>query len=153
MRCIIFATYILTLCCVTACSQDKDDYSDKISDTPEHRAELASRYFELVPFSKTMNDVGEEVAASMPIELQDQFREYWKLSLSTEQYAEIEAIAKQNLSKYMSVDELQAFTRFMEDPAGRSAMNKMKFYVTDMMPLIQKQAYSVMQDFQNNQNK
>ena len=153
MRCIFLAVFILVLCSAAACSQDKDDYSDKISDTPEHRADLTSRYFELVPFRKTMNDVGEEVASSMPEELQDQFRKFWKTSLSTEQFAEIEAVAKQNFTKHMTVDEIQAFIRFMEEPAGRSAMDKMKFYVADMMPLIQKQAYLVMTDFQKNQNE
>jgi hypothetical protein len=73
--------------------------------------------------------------------------------LSTEQFAEIEAVAKQNFTKHMTVDEIQAFIRFMEEPAGRSAMDKMKFYVADMMPLIQKQTYLVMTDFQKNQNE
>jgi hypothetical protein len=52
----------------------------------------------------------------------------------------------------MTVDELQAFIRFMEDPAGRSAMNKMKFYMADVMPIIQKQAISVIGKFRNIEN-
>ncbi|MDH3999071.1 MAG: hypothetical protein OET90_09575 [Desulfuromonadales bacterium] len=32
---------------------------------------------------------------------------------------------------------MNAFIAFMEDPAGRSALSKMKFYMADLMPTVE----------------
>ncbi len=140
-------TLCLVLGLVGGCRENQPIRGD-LEDTPENRAKLAERYFELIPFQKMMGEVGEEMASRMPAGSREPFLEYWKSFNTSTNIAEIETVAKRSLSKHMTTGELAAFVRFMEDPSGRSAMGKMKYYMADIMPLIQKQAQAALVGFQ-----
>jgi hypothetical protein len=145
------SVFMLILCLTLACSQEKNNYSVETADTPENRAKLTEKYFKLVPFEKVMNDMGTEMASRMPQGSKEKFLSYWKSFITAERISEIERVAKKSFTKHMTVKELQAFIRFMEDPAGQSAMNKMKFYMADIMPLMQKYTIEAAQTFHANQ--
>jgi len=152
MRYIASYIFVLFIFFAASCSDSDDIRSSRLADTHENRAKLTKHYLEIVPIRKMMDDMGEELVASMPAEKQEKFREFWKISISDEYIVAVQTVAQKSFTKHMTVDELQAFIRFMEDPAGRSAMNKMKFYMADVMPIIQKQAISVIGKFRNIEN-
>ncbi len=140
-------TLCLVLGLVGGCRENQPIRGD-LEDTPENRAKLAERYIELIQFQKMMGEAGEEMASRMPAGSREQFLEYWKLFSTSTNIAEIETVAKRSLSKHMTTSELALFVRFMEDPLGRSAMGKMKYYMADVMPLIQKQVQAALMGFQ-----
>ena len=125
----------------TGCQNNENPSSTPVSvvlpDTPENREALASRYFELVSFDKMMKGMGEEVSKQVPPDMQTSFKQYWANFMTPENTSRILEVAKNSLSKHMNSAELGAFVHFMEDPNGRSAMDKMKFYMADIMPLMQ----------------
>ncbi len=145
----------LTLCLVLGlvggCRENQAIQRD-LEDTPENRAKLVERYFELAPFDKMMEEMGEEVAFRMPAGSREPFLKYWKSINTPANIAEFETVAKRSFSKHMTTSELALFVRFMEDPSGRSAMNKMKYYMADVMPLIQKQVQAALASFQQKAN-
>jgi len=140
-------TLCLVLGLVGGCRENQPIRGD-LEDTPENRAKLAERYIELIQFQKMMGEAGEEMASRMPAGSREPFLEYWKLFSTSTNIAEIETVAKRSLSKHMTTGELAAFVRFMEDPSGLSAMGKMKYYMADVMPLIQKQVQAALVGFQ-----
>lgn len=140
-------TFCLVLGLVGGCRENQPIRGD-LEDTSENRAKLAERYFELIPFQKMMGEAGEEMASRMPTGSREQFLEYWKLFNTSTNIAEIETVAKRSLSKHMTTGELAVFVRFMEDPLGRSAMDKMKYYMADIMPLVQKHIHAALVGFQ-----
>ncbi len=140
-------TLCLVLGLVGGCRENQPIRGD-LEDTPENRAKLAERYFELIPFQKMMVEAGEEIASRTPAGSREPFLEYWKSFSTSTNIAEIETVAKRSLSKHLTTGELATFVRFMEDPLGRSAMGKMKYYMADVMPLIQKQVQAALMGFQ-----
>jgi len=143
--CVVTLCLILGL--VDGCTENQP-IPRVLEDTPENRARLAERYFELVPFQDMMGEMGEEMASKMPPDSREQFLEYWKSFNTSANITEIEAVAKQSLSKHMTTGELAAFVRYMEDPSGRSGMRKMKYYMADIMPILQKTTETALVRFQ-----
>lgn len=121
---------------------------EELADTPENRAQLAGKYFELVPMHTMMKDMGQEIATRMPVDAREKFLNYWQEFATEDHMQEIESVAKTSLAKHMTTAELAAFIDFMQNPAGKSAMDKMKYYMADIMPLIQKQSMMAIQKFQ-----
>jgi len=119
-----------------------------LEDTPENRAKLTEEYFKLVPFQKVMLDTGDEIAKRLPQDQQAFFKQFWKSAMTEENLASINSVAKQSMSQNMTTSELSAFVRFMSDPAGQGAMEKMKFYMADVMPLMQQVSQKSMAQFQ-----
>lgn len=116
------------------------DYSQGrivLQDSPENRAKLTEEYFKLVPFEQLLVDAGGEIANRMPEQHREEFKKFWQTMMSPSNLGAIIAPAKESLSRHMTTSELSAFIRFMGDPAGRSAMDKMRFYMADIMPLVQ----------------
>ncbi len=140
-------TLCLVLVLVGGCRENQPIRGD-LEDTPENRAKLVERYFAMVPFQKMMEEMSEEMASRMPAGSREQFLESWKLINTSTNVAEIETVAKRSLSKHLTTGELATYVRFMEDPLGRSAMGKMKYYMADVMPLIQKQVQAALMGVQ-----
>jgi hypothetical protein len=51
----------------------------------------------------------------------------------------LEAAAKQSLAKHLTAAELRVFVEFMRQPEAQSAMDKMKFYMSDLTPVVQRE--------------
>ncbi|MFC5578791.1 DUF2059 domain-containing protein [Lysobacter niabensis] len=106
------------------------------TDTPEARAAAVERYLKAMPFDQLMADIATEMATRMPAGKGDDF----VLFLTREVRLDvIESAAKQSLAKHLSLEELNALAEFMERPEGKSAMSKMKFYMADVMPVVQQE--------------
>lgn len=105
-----------------------------IQDTPKAREELTEQYFQLVPMKQMMNDVAVQVAASMPEDKRDDFVAFLTKEVRLDV---VEKSAKESFAKHMTTGEIEAYIEFMKKPEGQSAMNKMKFYLADVMPVIQ----------------
>lgn len=119
----------------------------QIEDTPENRIKLAKKHFEIASISELMLDMGKEMASRMPPERRKSFLEYWEQFCTEERISVLKNAAIKGIAKHMTVVEILASTRFMEDPAGRSAAKKMKYYMADLMPVIQKLSIQAMTDY------
>lgn len=106
------------------------------ADTPEERTKAAERYFREVSMRELMSDMAKEVAKQVPPEQRSQFE---TVMLQNVRMEVLENAAKQSLARHLTVVELNAFTEFVRRPEGKSAMNKMKYYMSDMMPVIQQE--------------
>lgn len=109
-------------------------------DAPQHKAELVERYFELVPMNQIIKDSASEIASQLPAEHRLDFIEFMTKEVRVDL---IESAAKQSFAKHMTTKELSAFVEFMEKPEGKSAMAKMKFYMADIMPVVQSEVMKV----------
>lgn len=149
-RCLILLAQVLVVgMCSCQTSERPSTGGSTITtlpDTPENRASLTDRYFELVPFEQLMKDMGEEISKQIPPAMQGRFKEAWEKINTTENTSAIVQTAKKSLSTHLNTSELAAFVQFMENPNGRSAMNKMKFYMADVMPLTQKLAAQALRE-------
>jgi hypothetical protein len=134
----------------TGCQSSVPTNRSKLEDSPQNRKILAERYFELVPIRQMFKDIGNELATRMPDNTNEQFLAFWNTFLTEERVREMEAVGRESMAKHMTTSELQAFIEFMEKPEGQSAMGKTKYYMADMMPLIQKQSMMAIQEFQAN---
>lgn len=114
------------------------------SAAPESAAEKAAaaeRYFKAVPFLELQQGMTDEIAKQVAPEHRADFVRFmntdvnWKL---------IEASARESLSKHLTTAELNAMSDFMDKPEGKSAMHKMKYYMADVMPIIQKELQRAM---------
>jgi hypothetical protein len=110
--------------------------SATVQDSPKARSELAERYFKLMPLSQMMKDMATEMANNMPPEQRQDFVQFMTQEI---QIDVLEKAAKESMSKHMTAQELGAFVSFIEKPEGKSAMGKMKFYMADIMPIVQQE--------------
>ncbi|MFT3856889.1 MAG: DUF2059 domain-containing protein [Aquabacterium sp.] len=101
----------------------------------------AARYFKAVPFAEMQRGVAEEVAKQFPPDKQADFLKFMNQEVN---WASIEVAAKTSLLRHLSTAELNAMADFMEKPEGKSAMNKMKYYMADLMPVIQAEVQRAM---------
>jgi uncharacterized protein (DUF2236 family) len=85
-----------------------------------------------------MLDSGDEIAKRFSPDQREAFQKYWNSMMTDENLASIELSAKHSMSKHMTASELNAFVQFVSNPAGKSAMEKMKFYIADITPLMQR---------------
>ena len=105
----------------------------QITDTLEARRLAVARYLQLVPMKTVMDETIQEVAKGLQSPQRENFLVYGKkLDL-----APIEKAASESLSKHFTLGEIRTLVAFMELPEGQSAMRKMKFYMADLMPVIQ----------------
>ena len=102
-------------------------------DSLEARRAAAERYFRLVPMKSVWEEAIPEVAKSLP---ESDRAGFIRVAKSTD-VSRLESAARESFARHMSVKEINAFVAFMELPEGQSAMKKMKFYMADLMPVLQ----------------
>lgn len=119
-----------------------------LPDTPENRTKLADKYISLVPMSKMMEETGEEIQKQMHPEYVESFKAYWETAITEENIKTMTDAAKTSLAKHMTTEELTAFIQFMENPAGKKAMDKMKYYMADIMPMTQQIVMKSLAEFE-----
>lgn len=91
------------------------------------------RYLELVPMDTLVRDALVETSKQLPERDRRQFVENGMSGVRVEV---LEDAARKSMRATFSADEVEALVRFMEQPAGRSVMGKMKYYLADMLPVV-----------------
>lgn len=109
--------------------------AQEASDTATRDA-LLDRYFQAVSFDEMRRGMFEELSAQVPAARR---AEYLDILNNKIDWQLIEAEARKSLARHLTVDELRLLTEFMEHPSGKSAMGKMRYYMADLMPIVQQQ--------------
>jgi hypothetical protein len=105
----------------------------QVTDTPEARRLAVRRYLQLVPMKSVWEESIQEVAKNVPA---NQRPTFVAITRQTD-LSRLETAAAESLARHLTLKEIQAFIAFMELPEGQSAMKKMKFYMADLMPVLQ----------------
>lgn len=108
----------------------------EIADTPLARQAMVERYIALYPIKKVMQDTLEQMTAQMPPQ---QRQQYISSTLSNMHLDVIEKAAAESLIRHFTVRELESLVSFVEKPEGRSALEKMKYYTADLLPVVQRE--------------
>ena len=111
-------------------------------DTPEARARLVDEYFEYVPMKTILSEVVLEVAKQIPEDKRQVFVDALTKNMRIEVIA---SAARQSLEKHLTLAELEMFVEFIKKPEAQSAMDKMKYYMADLMPVMRQELVRAMQ--------
>jgi hypothetical protein len=123
----LWLLWILSGACGVAAAQ---------TDTPEERVKAVERYFQEASIRDLMTDMVGEMSQQVPSEKRKAFQDFMLRNIRIDV---LEAAAKQSLAKHLTVAEINVLTEFMRQPEGRSALGKMKYYMADLMPVIQQE--------------
>ena len=115
------------------------------NDTLEARTRVADEYFEVIHMKKMMTDMAKEVSKQLPAEQRASFEE---LIIKRVRIQYLEDEAKKSLTKHFTLKELELFVEFIKHPEGKSGMDKMKYYMADLMPVIQNEMRRAIQEMQ-----
>ena len=127
LRAMVLSLVVALSCAGTAAAQ---------ADTPEARVQAVDRYFAEVSMRDMLNDMVKEISKQIPPEQRAGFENTLLRNLRLEV---VEAAARQSLARHLTVEEIDTFTEFLRRPAGKSAMGKMKYYMADLMPVVQEE--------------
>lgn len=100
------------------------------------KAALINEYFSYIPMKALMADMAQEMSKQLPPEKRQQFVDVMTKTVRVEV---LENAARQSLAKHLTVGELRLFVDFIKQPEARSAMGKMKYYMADLMPVLQQE--------------
>ena len=100
------------------------------------KAALINEYFSYIPMKAMMADMAQEMSRQLPAEKRQQFIAVMTKRVRVEV---LENAARQSLAKHLTVGELRLFVDFIKQPEARSAMGKMKYYMADLMPVLQQE--------------
>ena len=111
-------------------------------DTTADRQKAVAHYFKIVPVKKAIEDTLTQIATQFPPQQREQ---YVRTAMAGMRVEVIEAAAAGSMANRFTTSEINALSAFLETPEGRSAMEKMKFYTADIMPVFQQELMRVMQ--------
>jgi len=103
-------------------------------DSVADRQAAVERYYQAMPFEAMMVEMSEEMAKQLP---ENQRADFVKFMTSEIRFDVVLVAAKASLAKHLTTEEINAFTEFMSSPVGKSATAKMKYYMADIMPVVQ----------------
>lgn len=106
------------------------------------KAQLINEYFTHVPMKRMMDETTRELAKQVPAERRQQFIDAMTRNVRLEV---LEQAARQSMAKHLTLAELTMFVEFIRRPEAQSAMEKMKFYMADLMPVIQQELMRAIQ--------
>lgn len=110
---------------------------------PDVKNQLINEYFSYVPMKAMMDEMTTEIAKQLPA---DKRRQFIDTMTNRVRVDVLEKAARQSLARHFTVAELQLFVDFIKHPEARSAMGKMKFYMADLMPVMQTELMRAMKD-------
>lgn len=105
--------------------------------------QLINEYFSYIPMKAMMDEMTIEIAKQVPADKRQQFVDTMTNRVRVNV---LEKAARQSLARHLTVAELQLFVDFIKHPEARSAMGKMKFYMADLMPVMQMELMRAMKD-------
>ena len=110
----------------------------------ETKLALVNEYFEIVRMEQLWKDIMEEMSKQLP---EDKRAEFLKMSEDFD-VNYLERVAKNSLMKHLTVDELKVYVEFIRKPEALSALNKMKYYFMDIMPVIRMEVQKLLEQNQ-----
>lgn len=117
MKKILFGVLVFTLCSAVGVYAVERHTKEK----------LANEYFEAIDFEQSMKEAMKEANKGKTPKEQKIQQEI----LGHVRFDFLENTAKKALVKHMTTKELETFVAFVRTKEGRSALDKMKFYVAD----------------------
>lgn len=111
-------------------------------DPAEAKARLINEYFSYIPMKKMMEDTTREIARQVPADSRQQFIDTMTKNVRLEV---LEQAARQSMAKHLTLPELEMYVEFIKRPEARSAMEKMKYFAADLMPVIQQELVRAIQ--------
>jgi len=111
-------------------------------DTAATKAQLIDEYFSYIPMRRIVEEMAQELSKQVPAEKRQLFVDTITRRMRVEV---LEQAARASLAKHLSVSELRLFVEFIKRPEARSAMDKMKYYMADLMPVMQQEMIRAMQ--------
>ena len=105
-----------------------------MKDTPEARLAAVDKYLAILPLREMMREMTDEIAKQVPEAQRAHFFDVMNNKIDIEK---VEAVARESLAKHLTLAELNHLVAYVEAPEGKSAMNKMKYYMGDVMPVMQ----------------
>jgi hypothetical protein len=111
-------------------------------DAGEAKARLIDEYFSYIPMQRIVEETTLEIAKQVPAEKRQLFIDAMTKRVRVDV---LEQAARQSLAKHLSVSELRMFVEFIKRPEARSAMEKMKYYMADLMPVVQQEMMRAIQ--------
>lgn len=103
------------------------------TDTNARKAAAADRYLAAVPVSKMLNEMYDEISQQVPPEKRGELVSTLRKKVRIDR---IELVARENLVKVFSADELNALADFYQSKNGSSAMRKFGGYMAEIMPSV-----------------
>ncbi len=107
-----------------------------VADTPRNRLAAAQRYLKAVPPMEMVKENVDQLAARLPEDRREEFREALAKVLESER---MEKITLDAIVKHFTVREINALAAFYGSAEGRSIGKKFSAYMADVMPLIQEE--------------
>ncbi len=114
-----------------------------LPDTPANRAVAAQRYLKAVPPTELVADTLDRVAAQVPEDRREEFKKALAKVVKSER---IEKLTREALVKHFTVREINALTAFYGSPEGRSITKKFGAYLADVMPAMQEELSSAIEE-------
>ena len=112
-------------------------------DTPANRAAAAQRYLKAVPPMELVADTVDRVASQVPEDRREEFNQALAKVVKSER---IEKLTRDALVKHFTVREINALTAFYGSPEGRSITKKFGAYLADVMPAMQEELSSAIEE-------
>lgn len=114
--------WVLGILCLVVCS-----VAGVYAVDVQTKQKLADEYFEVIDFKQSMQDAMKEANRNKSAKEQKVQADI----LTYVRFDFLEDTAKKALVKHMTTKELETFVAFVKTKEGRSALDKMKFYVAD----------------------
>lgn len=105
-------------------------------DEPDKRAALATRIVDRTwgDTKRTIEVMRDQIAATLPIDQRESFRELLNEHFDFERYKLLNAAM---MARHFTVAELTALDNFYASPEGQSVMHKMPLVMGEMLPFAQ----------------
>lgn len=111
-------------------------------DASSTKAQLIDEYFSYIPMKRMLDEMALELSKQLPPARRQVFVDTMANRVRVEV---LEQAARESLARHLSVAELRLFVEFIKRPEARSAMDKMKYYMADLMPVVQQEMIRAMQ--------
>jgi hypothetical protein len=127
-------TFAILMCFAVTASLAQDNAAS--------REAAADRYLKVVPMSKMLDDTFTEISKQVPEDQRVQFLAQMKAIVRVDV---LDRIARESMVKTFTTDELNALANFYGSQHGASAMEKFGVYMGQVMPAIQQEIQSAIQ--------
>ena len=113
------------------------------TDTVEKRTAAVKEYLKVVPPENMVKDLISEMMKTVPADQKAVMEKTFKQALDPKFFYQLTLDA---MPKHFTTGEIQALTKFYSNPDGASIMKKFGAYMADIMPAIQSQVISALQE-------
>jgi len=130
------------LCLVLSLFLANPGFAVAEQDASGTKAQLIDEYFSHIPMKRMLDEMALELSKQLPPARRQMFVDTMGNRVRVDV---LEQAARESLARHLSVAELRLFVEFIKRPEARSAMDKMKYYMADLMPIVQQEIIRAMQ--------